>query len=740
MNRSRELSALDALLGSGSDQPGAARMAVIVGTAGVGKTALAIRWSHLARTRFTDGQLYVNLRGYDPGPPATAMDVLGRFLQALGVPAARIPAGEEGRTELFRSLVADRSILVVLDNAASVEQLRPLLPGGGHCAVLATSRSRLSGLVIREGAHRVSVETLSEAESIELLHRVLSGYRNDEDDDLLELSRLCARLPLALRIAAERAAARPRMPLSELIGDLRDEAGLWDALSADDATESEAVRTVFAWSYRGLSPQVMRIFRLLGSHPGPEFGVQAIAALVATRPTEVRRALDTLAGAHLLEECGPDRYQFHDLLRAFAMDQAQQEEAAGELTSAQHRVLAWYLYSAAAASLRATGSYTLPVELEPLPRGVTVATFDSHRAAIAWYEAERDNLMAAVRTARSLGMHRVAWQIPAVLAMIIADREPGLAWLSTQELALDSARDIGDRYGEAITLDNLGIACRHLFDLERAADYFEAASAAFRDVGDRPGQARAANGLGVVRIFGHRLDAALDNFRQALETAHELANRAFIGFFTRNVGWALLERGELDAAEQTLREATELLQDLGEPLEVAESLTLLAAVLRQQGRVQEAREVAESALQTAGELGGKLFEGLALLELGRIAIADADVGDALARLQQAAALFWRVGRLDLQAMAWNTTGQVYVMAGRPDDADQFCRRAVAAQRERGDRWQLALSLVTLAEAVELSGAATEARTHRSEADGLLGEFHDPVARAVHARVLSAMEA
>ncbi|WP_228561869.1 NB-ARC domain-containing protein [Catenulispora rubra] len=714
-------------------------MAVIVGTAGVGKTALAIRWSHLARTQFTDGQLYVNLRGYDPGLPATAMDVLGRFLQALDMPVARIPAGEEARMELFRSLVADRSILVVLDNAASAEQLRPLLPGGGACAVLVTSRSRMSGLVVREGAHRVSVETLSEAESIELLHRVLSGYRDDEDDDLLELSRLCAHLPLALRIAAERAAARPRMPLSELIADLRDEAGLWDALSADDATESEAVRTVFAWSYRALSPQVMRVFRLLGSHPGPEFGVAAVAALAAVHPTEARRALDTLAGAHLLEECGHDRYQFHDLLRAFAMDQAQHEEPADELVSAQHRVLRWYLHSAAEAGRSATGSYTLPVELEPLPHGVAVATFDSHRAAFAWYETERDNLMVAVRTARSLGMHRVAWQIPAVLAMIIADREPGSTWLSTQELALDSAREIDDRYGEAITLDDLGIACRHLFKLGQAAGYFEAASTTFREVGDRSGQARAVNGLGVVRIFGHHLDDALDDFQQALETARELSHRAFIGFFTRNVGWALLERSELDAAERTLREATQLLQDLGEPLEVAESLTLLASVLRQQGRAQEARDAAESALRTAGELGGKLFEGLALLELGRIAMADPDVGDALARLQEAAALFWRVGRLDLQAVAWNATGQVYVMAGRPDDAAQFCRRAVAAQRERGDRWQLALSLASLADAVELGGASAEAQTHRSEAASLLREFPDPEARAVHARVLSAME-
>ncbi|UED86590.1 ATP-binding protein [Streptomyces profundus] len=689
VNRERELAVLDAALTGdpAADSIEAAtplRVLAIVGTAGVGKTSLAVRWAHHAQERFPDGQLYVNLRGYDPGPPITANDVLGRFLRALGIPLERVPTTEESRSDLFRTLIAGRRMLLLLDNAATVGQIRPLLPGAPQCLVMITSRTRMSSLVAREGAHRVSVETLSSAEAVQLLRAVLAGYRSGDDEaELAELARLCARLPLALRIVAERAAARPRMPLRDLIRDLRDESGLWDALTVDDgqsAEEADAVRTVFGWSYRALNPASAHLFRLLGLHPGPDFGVGAAAALAGLPPSRARLQLDTLAGAHLLDECGHDRYQFHDLLRAYALDQARTELVPAELAAARRRVLGWYAHTAEAAARAGAGAYTLPVALEPLPEGVVIQEFDGPRAAIAWYETERENLIAAIRIAHGSGQFAIAWQLPAVLTMVIADREPAGTWLAAQETALDAARQAGDRYGEAITLDNLGIAHRHLFQLADAADRFQAALDAFRALNHPVGETRAANGLGVTHMLGHRVDQARACFERALTLARDTGHQTYIGAFTRNVGWALLEGGDLERAETTLAEAADLLSQAGEPLELAEALTLLAAVHRGSARLARANEAAERALALASESDGTLFEALALLELGRIALAGGEATDALSHLHQAATLFQRVGRADLQAAAWDATGEALLRIDRAAEAAGFHQAATAARR------------------------------------------------------------
>ncbi|WP_225846908.1 tetratricopeptide repeat protein [Streptomyces sp. HPF1205] len=706
---------------------------MIVGTAGVGKTSLAVRWAHQVRDLFPDGQLYVNLHGYDPGPPVAATDVLVRFLRALDIPVERIPTGEEPRAELFRSSMAERRILIVLDNAATAGQIRPLLPGAPNCLVVITSRTRMSGLVAREGAYRVSLETLSQSASVQLLRTVLAAYRtSDNDEELAELARLCARLPLALRIVAERAAARPRMPLRDLIADLRDESGLWDALSAEDEQnpeQTDAVRTVFAWSYRSLTPQAARMFRLLGLHPGPDFSLEAAAALSAVPPVTARRQLDTLAGAHLLEESGHHRYEFHDLLRAYALDQAQSEETEEGRQAASERVLGWYLHSAAAAAQAGANTYTLPVALHPLPENVTAANFQDDKAAIAWYETERANLIAAVQVASAGGMDRIAWQIPAVLTMIIADREPADTWLPTQQMALEAARRAEDRYGEAITLDNLGIAYRHLFQLPQAEEHFSRTLTVFRALGDTLGQARAANGLGVTHMLAHDIDQAAVRFEEALRLVRELGNPLYTGAFTRNLGWALLERGDLHRAETALRQAADVLSAAGESLEQAETLTLLAAVYRRSHRFDEADGAAEQALAIAGDSDATLFEALALLELGRNAIAREEATEALGHLQQAAALFQRAGRPDLQAAAWDATGEAYCLLQRTEDAAGFHRQAATAHRSRGDQWSLAAALAHLAATLVQDRNFLEAQEHCREALQLLANFSGPEAEA-----------
>ncbi|MEU6557183.1 NB-ARC domain-containing protein [Streptomyces sp. NPDC046915] len=254
------------------------------------------------------GQLYINLRGYDPGAPVTADEALERFLRSLGVTARSVPTDTEHKSSLYRSLVAGRRLLVVLDNASSVAQVRTLLPGGAHTVVLVTSRSRLSGLVVRDGARRFTVDVLSEEDAIDLVRTSTGEFPvGDDDADIAELARLCSYLPLALRIAAERAASRPGMPLAELIQDLRDESALWDALSVDDEDEAGAVRSVFAWSYRALPEPAARVFCLLGLHPAVDFSIHAAAAPAGVHVDRVRHPLDVLAGAHLLEARGPGR-------------------------------------------------------------------------------------------------------------------------------------------------------------------------------------------------------------------------------------------------------------------------------------------------------------------------------------------------------------------------------------------------------------------------------------------------
>src|SRR3954471_6402096 len=303
--RAGDLARLDALL----DQGGTARsvlVTTITGTAGVGKTTLAVRWAHRVRDRFPDGQLYVNLRGYDPGPPAEPAAVLDGFLRALEVPADQIPPTVEQRSALFRSRTDDRRLLVVLDNARSEEQVRPLLPGSPSSMVVVTSRASLTGLAVGLGAVRVGLDLLPVRDAVALLRTVVGGDRTDaEPDAVADLVERCARLPLALQLVAQRAAARPHVPLAELAAELTDEADRLELLSCG-SDEFTAVRPVFSWSYHRLATAQAHLFAVLGLHPGPDLGGEAAAALAAVSPARARRQLDDLVEAHLVERAGPD--------------------------------------------------------------------------------------------------------------------------------------------------------------------------------------------------------------------------------------------------------------------------------------------------------------------------------------------------------------------------------------------------------------------------------------------------
>ena len=323
-------------------------ISAISGTAGVGKTALAVHWGHQVAPHFPDGQLYVNLRGFDPShPPLAPADAHRRLLDALGVPPGRIPADPEGQAALYRSQLAGLRLLILLDNARTAEQVRPLLPGAPGSLVIVTSRDRLGGLVALDGAVPLTLDLLTEGEALDLLTRRLGPERvHQAGPAVAELIRACARLPLALNIAAAQAALPPSRPLSELVEELRDTRQRLDSLSMGDATAD--VRAVFSWSYRALSPDAARTFGLLGLAPGPDISLDAVASLTAQEPARAQRALAELTRAHLLTEHAPDRFSFHDLLRAYAADEARRQRSAAEQEAALRRVCDFYLHVAQA--------------------------------------------------------------------------------------------------------------------------------------------------------------------------------------------------------------------------------------------------------------------------------------------------------------------------------------------------------------------------------------------------------
>ncbi|VVJ20519.1 Transcriptional regulator [Amycolatopsis camponoti] len=725
VNRLQDLARLDEIIDD-SAAPGAT--IVVVGTAGVGKTSLAVHWAHRVRARFPDGQLYVNLHGYDPGPPITPHEVLERFLHALTVPVAAVPADLESRAALFRSLLSGRRMLVVLDNAATVGQVRPLLPGSSECLVLVTSRSSLSGLVARDGARRLSLRVLSEDEATELIQRITSGYRDQDDTaELAELARLCARLPLALRIAAERAINRPWTPLRDLITELRDESALWDALTADDDDESDAGRTVFAWSYRALTPEVSRMFRLLGLHPGAEFSLAAAAALAGRSPAKVRHVLDDLVGAHLLEQPQADRYQFHDLLRMYANDQARAEETAEDAFEAAHRVLSWYLHGALAARERLGGG-ALPWTPAPAEAEISPPAFPDRTAALTWYAQERENLVRAVRAADDLDISAVTWQLPAALYPIYAEHNHFGDWIETSTIALRVTRRLGDRAAEAEVLESLGKAHTQHFDRARGIELQSAALRLRRELDDPFGELKSANALGLARLRARELTAARDLFDRVTTLAGVLGEQYWLAVAANNTANVDLELESFERAQQLLTDALARFRRLGLRSGEGDALRGLSRTERELGRPAEAYEHIRAAVAIAREDENPAREAFWLLELGRAQVDLGQPSDALETFRRSATLQRQLGDRVREAEAWDATGTAYQAMGRAEEAVPFCRRAVSVFRELNETWLLALALEHLGAALADSGSAGEAAEGRRGALALFERFPDPRAQ------------
>lgn len=534
--RDAELGRLDALLsGSGPVRSSTVVISAIAGTAGIGKTSLAVRWAHRRSDRFPDGQLYVNLRGYDSRPPATANQVLDEFLRALGVSGDRMPQDADAKASLYRSLLAGRRMLVVLDNAATPEQVRPLLPNEPACLVLVTSRSRLSGLVARDGAHRISLDLLVADEACALLRDVIGHDRTDrEKQATAELAHRCAYLPLALRIAAERVASHDHLTIADLVQELAIEHHRLDVLTADD-DEDTAVRTVFSWSYHALADDTRQAFRLLGLHPGPSISLAAATALTGATTGATRQRLDALAGVHLLTQTGPDRYQLHDLLHTYAADRAACDEPDEPRQAATQRLFDWYLHTAHSA-LRASYSRHPDLPIDPPPAGCQPLGFTDRDHVLSWFVAEHANLMAVLRHAPSVGQHTIGWQLPLAMDAYLTTNHPTADGITVHQLALTAAQRAGPQFGRRWIFLHLGESYLKIRRYNEALVCLQRGLEVARQGADKFTEGTALLDLAYANNeLGHYADAAAHS-RQALEI-----NRAT--GYTRNEALSLIHLG-----------------------------------------------------------------------------------------------------------------------------------------------------------------------------------------------------
>jgi DNA-binding SARP family transcriptional activator len=625
--RAGELKSLTSLLDDDEGRRGTVLITAIGGMPGIGKTALALHWAHQVADRFPDGQLYVNLRGFDPGsPPADAAAVIRGFLGALQVPAQAIPPGLEEQAALYRSVLAGRRVLIVLDNAHDAGQLRPLLPGTPGCLVLVTSRRQLAGLIITEGAHALTLDLLSAAEARRLLARLLGPERTAAEPRAAdELTELCGRLPLALAIAAARAFDRPQTPLAVLAAELRQERHRLDVLDAGEALAS--VRAVFSWSYENLSPAGARMFRLVGVHPGPDITAPAAASLAGLPLGQARKALDELASANLVTEQPAGRYYLHDLIRAYAVELGSEDAAA-------ERMLDHYLHTSHAVS-RLLDPAKNVITPDPAAPGVAPERFADYEDALAWVEAERQVLLTVVAYAAGHGYDRHAGQLPVVLETFLLRRGYWHDLAQTQRTALEVATRGGDLAGQARAHHGLGRASALLGFLTRALTHLSRALEGYQRLDDRLAAARVHIDTGTALSEHGRFAEALGHAEQARDLFQAAADPTGYATALNNIGWNQVHLGQYDQAIARCEEALVAFRELGDRYGEAAVLDTLGYAHHHVGDYASGIARCREALTVFRELGDPYNEASVLDHIGDILSAGGDAAAAREAWRQA---------------------------------------------------------------------------------------------------------
>jgi DNA-binding SARP family transcriptional activator len=637
--RAGQLEALTALAAKAGS---AVVITAIRGTAGIGKTALAVHWAHQAAASFPDGQLYVNLRGFDPtGAPVQPEAAIRGFLDALGTQPARIPADPDAQAGLYRSLLAGRRMLIVLDNARDPAQVRPLLPGSPGCLAVVTSRSQLTGLAAVDGARTLTLDLLTPQEARDLLAHRLGADRVAAEPEAVEvLIDLCARLPLALNITAARAAARPAFSLAVFACELlqaRDRLAALDADDADDALAS--VRAVFSSSYRALSPATARTFRLLGVHPGPDITAPAAASLTAVGREQATAALDELAAAHLIAEHAPGRYSFHDLLRAYAADQAGTHDTETERHEALGRALDHYLRTAYTANRLLHPVPEDAITLAPPRPGTAAEELADDQQAWQWLEAEYPVLLATIAQAAAHGFDLHACQLPWTLTTFIDRQAKWRDNLPVQAVSLAAAQRLGQPAEQARAHRILGIFRARLASYADAETHLHRALELYRQLGDHVGQASTRNILAATLELQDRNREALGHAQQALELYRAADHQAGQANALNSVGWFYSLLGDHQQALAHCQQALALHHRLGYPAGQAGTYDSLGRAHQHLGHHRQAIECYRHALDLYRTIKHPHGEANTLDRLGDAQHAAGDRDAARDAWEQAQAIF-----------------------------------------------------------------------------------------------------
>jgi DNA-binding SARP family transcriptional activator/tetratricopeptide (TPR) repeat protein len=628
--------------------PATMAIGVISGMAGIGKTTLAVHWAHQVAHRFPDGQLYINLRGFDPtGSVVSPGGAIRTFLDALGVPPQRIPASLDAQAALYRSLLADRRVLILLDNARDTDQVRPLLPGSPGCLVIVTSRNQLTGLIVGDGAYPLTLNPLSRSEAHSFLVRRLGAGRLVANARAVDaIIAHCASLPLALAIVAARAAANPAFPLSAVARELRDGQGSLDVFDGGELATD--VRGVFSWSYEALSTPAARLFHLLGLHSGPDISAPATAALAGLPLRETRGLLAELTRAHLLSERLPGRYALHDLLRVYAAERLAAAEKPQERERAVERLLSWYLHTA-----DATYSFLTPqrrrVPLEPPPPGCRPLAFATYEQALGWCETERVNLVNAVHQAAAFQRQGIAWRLPAALWGFFNLRSHLHEWLYTARTGLTAARAVDDRMGVAWSLGDVGLALTQMRRFDEAIDYLQRAMELWRELGDPYGRSQSLGNLGHVHLQADRLPEAVAYSRRSLAADRTIGNPWGEGIALTNLGDAYQRLDRFDEAIDCLEQAMAVLRTIGNRWVEGVTLDILGTVQHRLHRDDAAITYYFQALEAHREVGNRWGEGHTLGHLGDV--------------------YKAVGAVDMAHASWRRALAIFDGFGHPDAAD-----------------------------------------------------------------------
>jgi DNA-binding SARP family transcriptional activator/tetratricopeptide (TPR) repeat protein len=610
--------------GDAASGPGAVRIAVVAGAAGLGKTTLAVHAAHQVRAHFPDGQLYVDLSGASSQPAAPG-EVLARFLRDLGVDGDKVPARDDERAALYRTRLTGRRVLVVLDNAKDAAQVRPLLPGSASCAVLVTTRTRTADLA---SMRFIDLNVLEDDEGLALFARIVGDDRPAaEPDATAEVLVACAGLPLAIRICAARLAAREHWQIATMAKRLRDKRRRLDEMKTGDL----AVRASFQVSYDSLQTasdgdSPARAFRLLSLWQGPSISLPAAAALLGEPEYEIADDLETLVDAHLIESRAAEWYSFHDLLRFYATERAQEEEPEPARTEAVARLLGWYLQMADAASL-VVAPHRYRIAPDGPPETLPAAP-SSVEEAFGWYDSERVNVVAATRQAAAAGLHDVAWRLPTALFAIFNRRDNWADCITVHRVAVDSARQAGHRLGEGWALNNLGQALARIRDKE-GIGHLEQALAIRQELGDRTGEAQTALCLADAYLMIEGPQVALEAFLKCLDVLQEVGNASLLGTGYNNLGEVYLELGRLEEAAECFRQADDLWQGISgtSALRQAYAQHNLGRVYLESGAYGDAVASLSDALRIHRQSGDVLGQATALKYLGR---AHRDTGDVAA--------------------------------------------------------------------------------------------------------------